>query len=124
MADGQLLRFRYGRFSIFLTILGLGPMFTGMQVEPELLRVRFSWAFSARIPLASIRSVDYDYDFIGGVGVHGSHGVWLVNGAGSGLVAIDIDPPARAYVTGFPVRLRRLRVSALDPARLIALLRP
>lgn len=51
-------------------------------------------------------------------GVHGWAGRWLVNGAGEGVLAIDLDPTQRARVAGFPVRLRQLLVSVEDPAAL------
>ncbi len=107
---------------MLLVVLGMGPTFTAMEVGEERFRVRFSWAFATRIDRSAIRRADYDYGFVGGIGVHGRSGTWLVNGAANGIVGIDIDPPARAYVMGYPVRLRRLRVSAADPARLIAAL--
>ncbi|HVB06034.1 MAG TPA: hypothetical protein VNF07_07325 [Acidimicrobiales bacterium] len=118
----RVYRFRYGRLSFPLKVLGLGPAFTGMVVGEEYLKVRFSWAFATRIPRSAIHRVDYDYDFVGGIGVHGVRGTWLVNGAANGLVMIEIDPAARAFVMGFPVRLKKLRVSAADPAALIAAL--
>ena len=34
--------------------------------------------------------------------MHRWRGRWLVNGAAGPLVAIEIDPPARARVLGFP----------------------
>jgi hypothetical protein len=120
MSDGRLLRFRYGRFGFMLSALGLGPTFTGMEIGEETFRVRFSWAFSARIARSSIRSVNYDHDFVGGVGVHGRRGTWLVNGSATGLIALELDPPARAFVMGFPVKLKVLRISVVDPAQIIA----
>jgi len=39
---------------------------------------------------------------------------WLVNGAGDGILAIGFESRQRAYVTGFPVRLRQLPVSVED----------
>jgi hypothetical protein len=119
-----LLRFRYGSFRMLLTLGGMGPTFTGMQVSDDRFIVRFSYGFWAKIPRSSIVAVDYDYDFVGGIGVHGFRGHWLVNGAASGIVRIDLEPPSRAFVMGFPVRLRQLRVSAEDPARLISALKP
>jgi hypothetical protein len=53
-------------------------------------------------------------------GVHGLAGRWLVNGSSRGLVAVTIEPPARAFVVGFPVRLRVVTVSVEDPEGLIA----
>jgi hypothetical protein len=52
---------------------------------------------------------------VGGIGVHGWRGAWLVNGAASGLVSITVDPPVRAWAVGVPVRLRQLTVSLEDP---------
>jgi hypothetical protein len=57
---------------------------------------------------------------VGGIGVHGWAGRWLVNGSTKGVVAIDIDPPARGYVMGFPVRLRQLAVGLADPEGFLA----
>lgn len=51
-------------------------------------------------------------------GVHGWAGRWLVNGAGDGILAIDLEPRQRAYVMGFPIRLRQLLVSVEDPRAL------
>jgi hypothetical protein len=54
--------------------------------------------------------------------VHGFSGRWLVNGSGEGILTIDLDPAQRAYVMGFPVRLRQLMVSVADPAALASAL--
>jgi hypothetical protein len=45
-----------------------------------------------------------------------------VNGSGSGIVVLELDPKQRAYVLGVPVGLRQLMVSAEDPSGLIAAL--
>jgi hypothetical protein len=55
-------------------------------------------------------------------GVHGWAGRWLVNGAGDGILVVALEPAQRAYVMGFPVRLRELRVSVEDPSALAAAL--
>jgi hypothetical protein len=41
-----------------------------------------------------------------------------VNGSGQGIVTLELNPRQRAYVMGFPVRLRRLMVSVGEPAAL------
>ncbi len=82
------------------------------------------WAFRADVPLTSVVAVRLYTGLVTGIGVHGWRRRWLVNGAASGLVDVDIDPPARAYVLGVPVRLRTLRVSVVSPEELIAALRP
>lgn len=51
-------------------------------------------------------------------GVHGFGGKWLVNGAGRGILQIELRSPPRAYVMGIPLRLRELLVSVGDPAAL------
>jgi hypothetical protein len=51
--------------------------------------------------------------------VHGWAGRYLVNGSGRNLVSIGLDPPQRARVIGFPVRVRELTVSVDDPAGLV-----
>lgn len=68
--------------------------------------VRRAQLFEGRLPLS--------------IGVHGWRGRWLVNGSRRGLVTIEIEPPARARVIGFPVRLRRLDVSVDEPEALVA----
>ena len=55
-------------------------------------------------------------------GVHGFAGRWLVNGSGRGVVNIQLSPPQRAYVMGFPVRLELLMVSVAEPSALAAAL--
>jgi hypothetical protein len=55
--------------------------------------------------------------------VHGFAGRWLVNGSGDGIVSLELRPAQRAWVMGFPVRLRTLLVSVQDPAGLVAALR-
>ena len=50
--------------------------------------------------------------------------VWLVNGSSSGIVRIEIEPPARARVIGFRIRLQALRVALEDPTAFRAALGP
>jgi hypothetical protein len=38
----------------------------------------------------------------------------------SGIVTLEIQPPARAWVIGFPVRLRKLHISLEDPDGFLA----
>lgn len=105
-----------------LSALGAGPHFSAVEVDELRLRARMGWAFRAEVPLESVTAVRPYTGLVTGIGVHGWRGRWLVNGAASGLVDIDIDPPARAYVLGVPVRLRTLRISVESPESLIAAL--
>lgn len=115
---------RYGVFRPLLTLLGAGPRASGVDVDGDEVRVRMGWSFRATIPRASITAVAPYTGLVTGIGVHGWRGRWLVNGAASGLVAVDIDPPVRAHVLGVPVRMRALRVSVDEPDALIAAVRP
>jgi len=110
---------RYGVMRPLLTLLGMGPAVSGIEIDGTQLRVRMGWAFRARVPRERIRGAERSAALPGGIGVHGWRGRWLVNGAASGLVSITLDPPARAWVLGVPVRLTLLRVSAEDPDGLV-----
>ena len=109
-------------FRPLLSLVGAGPRFSAVEVGGDRLRARMGWSFRADVPLASVTAARPYTGFVGGIGVHGWRGRWLVNGGARGLVEIDIDPPARAHVVGVPVRLRTLRVSVESPDGLIAAL--
>ena len=110
---------RYGALRVLLSALGLGPRYSGLELDGDRLRVRMGWAFSATVARAQIRSARHSEGLVGGIGVHGWGGRWLVNGAATGLVTVEIDPAARAWVIGVPVKLRLLRVSVEDPDALL-----
>jgi hypothetical protein len=73
------------------------------------------YAFRANVPRTSVRSAQRARDSPLSIGVHGWRGRWIVNGAASPMVAISIDPPARARMLELPVSLRDLRVSVDEP---------
>ena len=54
--------------------------------------------------------------------VHGWRGKWLVNGSSSGLVRIDLEPPAHARTGPVPITVRELTVSVDDREELVAAL--
>lgn len=113
-------QFRYdGVSGPLLRVLGLGPKFSYIDVADEALTVRMSWGFRATVPRSSVRSATLSTSRLLSRGVHGWNGRWLVNGSGKGLVTIAIEPRARAYCLGVPVRLRQLTVSASTPHDLI-----
>lgn len=113
---------RYGVFRPLFSVLGAGPQFSGVTVDGERLRVRMGWMFQAEVPLSSVAGVEPYTGFVGGIGVHGWRGWWLVNGGTKGIVDITIDPPARARVLGVGVRLKRLQVGVESPEELLAAL--
>jgi hypothetical protein len=95
--------------------MGLGPRRTRVSIAAEALNVRMGWGFRASIPLSSVRGAELDVGRVTGWGAHGWNGTWLVNGSSNGLVRIEIEPPARGWVSGIPVRLRVLRLSLEEP---------
>jgi hypothetical protein len=105
-----------------MSVLGLSPGRSWVDVGDDLLRVRMSWAFSLDAPLVNVRDARPDSGRVGGWGVHGWRGRWLVNGSSSGLVRIDLSPPVRGRMGPVPIRVRQLRVSVEDPDRLVAAL--
>lgn len=76
------------------------------------------WSFEGRAPRASVASALVLEETVLSRGVHGWRGDWVVNGAGAGLAEVRFEPPMKAHVLAFPVRVRRLRVSLDDPAGL------
>jgi hypothetical protein len=112
---------RFDRWFLPLSVpLRLGPNNSEVRVEGGTLRVKMGWAFTADIPLTSITSADATDERVYAAGVHYSSGRWLVNGSGQGLVALTIEPPARARVWRKSVTVRSLWVSVNDPDALIA----
>ena len=104
-----------------LSLLGMGPGLSGVDVEGDALRVRMGWAFAARLPLTSIRHAEPTVHPIwGGWGVHGWDGRWLVNGSSHGIVRLDLDPDGKAVVCGVRVRVRTLWLGLEDPDGLLA----
>ena len=109
----------YSRGNRFLMgRIGVGPRFSGVVIDDEEIRVRMGWAFYAHIPLADIQRVGATVRPFFAWGAHGWRGRWLVNGSSKGIVALEIDPPARGWAIGFPLRLRVVYVSLADPERI------
>jgi len=115
MSAATSFPFRYGALRPLLSVLGMGPAFSSVTLQGETLRVKMGWAFRATIPVHSITAVQPRQGLVGGIGVHGWRGRWLVNGAATGLVMITVDPPVRAWAVGIPVKLSQLTLSLDDP---------
>lgn len=105
------------------TVFGMGPRWSRVRVDEDRLEVGMGWAFRASIPRSAVVQAEPDDRPVGGWGVHGWRGRWLVNGSSQGLVRLELDPPTRAWVLGVPVRLRQLRLSVHEPDALVAALR-
>jgi hypothetical protein len=97
------------------TVLLLSPASSFVEIEGDFVRVQMGWAFRARFPRSCLSHLSRLDRRPLSRGVHGTGGRWLVNGAGTNIVVLDLTPAQRAYVTGFPVRLRQLMVSVTDP---------
>ena len=114
------------RFPILFTglnktmgVIGMGPGTCYVELDADVLTVRMGVGFRARVARNAVRSAALDLDPVRAWGVHGWRGRWLVNGASVNIVRLDLDPPVRAHVLGFPVALRQLRLSMVDPEGLI-----
>ncbi len=115
---------RFDLFSrVLMTPLGLGARRSRIRVDST-VHVQMGWGFRTTFPRSAVASVEQPTRAPLSRGVHGWRGSWLVNGAGRPLVDIRLQPPQRAWVVGFPVRLSRLIVSVDDPNGLITALAP
>jgi hypothetical protein len=109
-----------GRVSLWTdTRRGGGPGRGGVVLDSTVLRVLVP-GFRLDIPRASVRSATRSARSIGkSIGVHGSHGRWLVNGSYKGLVELAIDPPCytpRQPSTLFlKMKVSSLTISLVDP---------
>lgn len=119
MARSQRFPIRYGVFRPLLWVTGAGSRRSDVTIEGDVLRARMGRMFRAEVPLASITGAEPHRGMVGGIGVHGARGVWLVNGGIKGIVRIFIDPPAKARVLGVPVRLKELQVGVESPEALV-----
>jgi hypothetical protein len=103
---------------------GGGPGRGGVVLDATALRVLVP-GFRLDIPRASVRSATRAARWLPeSIGVHGSHGRWLVNGSQNGLVEVAVEPPC--YTPRQPSTLfRKTKVSSLtlslvDPDGFIA----
>jgi hypothetical protein len=119
-ANMKRYKIGYGALRPLLSLLGLGPLFSYVESDGVDLHVVMGWGFRARFPISSIRSVVAYEGTTMNVGVHGLAGRYLVNGKGSGIVTLEIEPTARALLLGIPVKLRTLSVSLDSPEQFIA----
>ena len=118
----QRFPIRFTGFNRAMVVLGILPSRSVVEVHGHELRVRMTWAFRMRAPLASVRAVVPYAGRVWGWGAHGWRGRWLVNGSSSGILQIDLEPPARARTIGWPIKVRTLLVSVEEPEGLMAAL--
>ena len=109
-------------YGILSRALFLPPANSYVEVDGHKVCVRMSWAFRSCFPRSAVVSVAAVNIRPFSRGVHGFAGRWLVNGAGQGILIIELEPRQRGYVMGFPVCLRQLMVSVAEPEALAAAL--
>ena len=122
--DAHRFPIRFSSANRLMAVLGITPAGSYVDVSQTELVLHLGWAFRARIPRSSVRSVEPDSARVTGWGAHGWRGEWLVNGSSKGIVRITIDPLAKATCSGVPVKLRTLRVSLVDPDGFVDTVRP
>jgi hypothetical protein len=117
------IRFSSANGILFRGLL-ISPSHSDAELSDDTLHVRMGWAFSARIPrrLVARAGPGHRPRIPLTAGAHGWNGRWLVNGAPDGIVDVELSEPVRAFVAGFPIRLRRLAVSLDDPDGFLAAL--
>lgn len=111
-------------YRVLSSVLGLPPSTAYVQVSGDEVEARMGWAFRSGFRRSAVASATpLDIRPLSR-GVHGFGGCWLVNGAGRGIVRIELRPAQRASVLGVPVRLRELLVSVTDASALASALSP
>jgi hypothetical protein len=112
---------RYSKpMRLLLTVLGMGPRHSAVDLGEATIDVRMGWAFHVSIPRSSITGARHVDPVRFSRGAHGWGGRYLVNGAGDRLVAISADPPQRGLMVGFGVNVSDVTVSVDDPNALVA----
>jgi hypothetical protein len=118
MADPRRFPIRFSSVNgILFRGLLISPSNACVELTDDTIPVRLGWAFSARIPrrLVAKAGLGRPPTLRLTAGAHGWGGRWLVNGAADGIVTMDLSEPVRAFVSGFPIRLKELSVSLEDP---------
>ena len=81
-------------------LLGMGPKHSCVRVGQDSISVTMGYGFRATIPRQNVRAIMPDTASVGGWGVHGWRGTWLVNGSSAGIVRVELEPGVRAWVMG------------------------
>ena len=85
-----------------------------VDVLPDVLEIRYAWAFSATIPRSSIVSAVADDDPVRRYGANRRGNLWSVIPDAVGVVRLTITPPAPGRLAGFKGRVKDLRLAVAD----------
>jgi hypothetical protein len=123
----QRFPIRFGRFNAALmTLFGMAPNRSFIEVTDDEVLVRMGWAFSATLPRSSIADIRRRGYVWWAFGVHSlgwTTSRWVVNGSGHGMVEVVLDPPARGRTLGKSIQLREIWLSLDDPDEFVAAVR-
>ncbi|HEV8628136.1 MAG TPA: hypothetical protein VG034_27180 [Acidimicrobiia bacterium] len=125
MAEPRRFPIRFSSFNgVLFRGLLISPSSARVELDDDTIHVRLGWAFAARIPrrLVAKAGLGQPPTLRLTAGAHGWGGRWLVNGSADGIVTMDLGEPVRAFVSGFPIRLKELSVSLEDPEGFLAAL--
>lgn len=116
---------RYSAWMLpFLRLVGFGPRRSTVQLRDTELRVHMGWGFDAVIPRRAIIQARRRGPIWYTAGVHTTfRGRWIVNGAASGIVALDVMPPVSVRTLGFTANLKELDLSLVEPDAFLASLK-
>ncbi len=107
---------------LVLRAVGVPARAAYVEIGVTKVRVRLGWVFHAAFDRSRVESSHRSRSVRMSAGAHGWRGRWLVNGASGPIVSIRLNGPVRAWVAGYPVRLREVAVSIADPEELMAAL--
>jgi hypothetical protein len=124
MASATRFPIRFDRaYALVSRSLFIPPADSYVEIDDGKVLVRMAWAFRSTFECSAVKSTSRLGQRVPMTrGVHGWAGRWLVNGAGHGILVINLEPAQRAYVVGFPVKLRELLVSVDDTSAVAAAL--
>jgi hypothetical protein len=125
MAESRRFPIRFSSVNgILFRGLLISPSSASVDLDDDAIHVRLGWAFSGRIPRSLVAKAGLGRPpaLRLTAGAHGWGGRWLVNGSADGIVTMDLSERVRAFVSGFPIRLKELSVSLEDPEGFLAAL--
>lgn len=125
VAMEQTFDFHYSpRLRWLFLIMRMGPKHSSVVLSDDLVRVRMGPWFHLEVPRSSIVAARRHRNVWWAIGVHTDfHKTWLVNGASTGIVVLDVEPEASGSSSlVFPAHVRCLGLGLEDPEGFLAAL--